>query len=122
MRSSEEQRDELTIGDLASSFGLAPHVLRHWEEVGVLVPARRRGGQRRYTEEHRCRVEAVLRAQRAGMSLARIRELLDHPDLEERRAILTAHLAALEERMVHLREAREIVEHGMICPHEPDRG
>ena len=122
MRSSKKQRNELTIGDLASSFGLAPHVLRHWEEVGVLAPARRRGGQRRYTEEHRCRVEVVLRAQRAGMSLARIREVLDRPDLEGRRAILTAHLVELEERMDRLREAREIVEHSMICPHEPDRG
>lgn len=118
MRSSEKERGELSIGDLAAEYGLAPHVLRHWEEVGVLIPARRRGGRRRYTEEHRCRVEVVLRAQRAGMSLARIREVLDNPDPAERRAILTAHLADLEERMTLLCEAREIVEQEMVCRHE----
>ena len=118
MRSSEKERGELSIGDLAAEYGLAPHVLRHWEEVGVLIPARRQGGRRRYTEEHRCRVEVVLRAQRAGMRLARIREVLDNPDPVERRAILTAHLADLEERMTLLREAREIVEQEMVCRHE----
>lgn len=119
MRSREEHR-ELSIGDLAAEYGLAPHVLRHWEEVGVLLPARRRGGWRRYTEEHRCRVAVVLRAQHAGMSLARIREVLDNPDPAERRAVLTAHLADLEQRMTRLREAREIIENEMVCPHEQD--
>lgn len=118
IRSREKRRIELSIGDLASGYGLAPHVLRHWEEVGVLVPARREGGRRRHTEEHRCRVAVVLRAQRAGMSLARIREVLDRPDPAERRAIRTAHLAESEERMTRLREAREIIENEMVRPHE----
>lgn len=118
MRSREELRDELSIGDLAAEYGLAPHVLRHWEDIGVLVPARRRGGQRRYTQEQRHRVAVVLLAQRAGMSLKQIREVMDSPHVEERRALLTSHLAELEERMARLREARQIVEEGMVCPHE----
>ena len=118
MRSRAEQRGELSIGDLAAEYGLAAHVLRHWEDVGVLVPARRRGGQRRYTQEQRHRVAVVLLAQRAGMSLKQIREVMDSPRVEERRALLTSHLAELEERMARLREARQIVEEGMVCPHE----
>lgn len=118
MRSREEQRGEPSIGDLAGEYGLTTHVLRYWEDVGVLVPARRQGGQRRYTQEQRHRVAVVLLAQRAGMSLKQIREVMDSPRLEERRALLTSHLAELEERMVRLREARRIVEEGMVCPHE----
>jgi hypothetical protein len=30
---------EYTIGELAARFGLATHVLRHWEDVGLLSPA-----------------------------------------------------------------------------------
>ncbi|WP_083936236.1 helix-turn-helix domain-containing protein [Nocardiopsis ganjiahuensis] len=108
---------ELTIGELARSFGLATHVLRHWESVGVLVPARRSGGQRRYTDDQRCRVALVLRAQRAGMSLARIREALDAPDQQALRDLLSAHLDELARRMEQLREAMEMLEHSMACRH-----
>ncbi|GHC77666.1 hypothetical protein GCM10007079_15040 [Nocardiopsis terrae] len=108
---------ELTIGELARSFGLATHVLRHWESVGVLEPARRTGGQRRYTDEQRCQVELILRAQRAGMSLARIREALNAPDQQTLRSLLGAHLAELAQRMEQLREAMEMLEHGMVCRH-----
>jgi hypothetical protein len=38
---------ELTIGELAARFGLATHVLRHWETKGLLSPARRVAGRRR---------------------------------------------------------------------------
>ncbi|WP_159944032.1 MULTISPECIES: MerR family transcriptional regulator [unclassified Nocardiopsis] len=112
MRSSEA---ELSIGELAETFGLAPHVLRHWESVGVLEPSRRSGGQRRYTPDHRLRVALVLRAQAAGFSLAQIRELIDAPDCEAQRGRVAEHLARLDERMEQLRTAREMVAHVMAC-------
>jgi DNA-binding transcriptional MerR regulator len=37
------------IGELAGRFGLATHVLRHWEAAGLLIPAARVGGRRQYT-------------------------------------------------------------------------
>lgn len=106
---------ELTIGELARSFGTATHVLRHWESAGVLEPARRTGGQRRYTDDQRCQVALILRAQRAEMSLARIREALDAPDQQTLRALLSAHLDELAQRMDQLREAMEVLEHSMAC-------
>lgn len=108
---------ELTIGELARSFGLATHVLRHWESAGVLEPVRRTGGQRRYTDGQRCQVALILRAQRAGMSLARIREALGAPDRQALRALLSAHLDELAQRMDQLREAMEMLEHSMACQH-----
>ncbi|WP_017571188.1 helix-turn-helix domain-containing protein [Nocardiopsis halotolerans] len=112
MKSSDA---ELSIGELAEPFGLATHVLRHWESAGVLEPARRSGGQRRYTHEHRLRVALVLRAQEAGFSLAQIREMTGAPDGAERRARLAEHLARLDERLEKLRAARELVSHAMAC-------
>lgn len=38
------------IGELARRFGLAAHVLRHWESMGLLEPARDGIGQRTYGE------------------------------------------------------------------------
>ena len=40
----------LTIGELATRFGLATHVLRHWEDEGLLSPARRAGAAPDFTE------------------------------------------------------------------------
>lgn len=40
-----DEHDDLTIGELAARFGLATHVLRYWEAMGVpgaALPGRRR--------------------------------------------------------------------------------
>lgn len=38
----------VSIGELAAHFGLATHVLRHWEAMGLLAPRRTPTGQRTY--------------------------------------------------------------------------
>jgi DNA-binding transcriptional MerR regulator len=108
MKSSES---ELSIGELAEPFGLATHVLRHWESVGVLEPSRRAGGQRRYTPEQRLRVALVLRAQEAGFSLEQIRELFGAADGAAR----VEHLKRLDERVARLRAVRDMVAHTLSC-------
>jgi hypothetical protein len=35
---SSSLSEEMTIGELAARFGLATHVLRHWEAMGLLTP------------------------------------------------------------------------------------
>jgi DNA-binding transcriptional MerR regulator len=37
-----------TVGDLAQATGLSQRVLRHWEELGLVAPARTAAGHRRY--------------------------------------------------------------------------
>ena len=89
---------ELSIGELAARFGLAPHVLRHWESIGLLRPARRVNGRRRYTAEHVGLVALILRGKDAGFSLEQMRDLLVAPDGETRRALLTDHWLRLTPR------------------------
>ncbi len=64
-----KSRGELTIGELAERFGLATHVLRHWESMGLIEPARRAGGQRRYGRDALVRVALILRGKEAGLGL-----------------------------------------------------
>ncbi|GAA0901130.1 MerR family transcriptional regulator [Virgisporangium aurantiacum] len=54
----------VTIGELAHRFGLATHVLRHWETMGLLTPDRDGAGQRRYGRADLTRVALILIAAR----------------------------------------------------------
>jgi DNA-binding transcriptional MerR regulator len=108
--------DAMTIGELAARFGLATHVLRHWETVGLLQPHRVAGDHRRYGPADLIRVAVILISKDAGFDLAQIRELLttgnpmDHPDL------LRAHITALSERIERAEAARDLIEHALACP------
>ncbi|WP_327092250.1 MerR family transcriptional regulator [Nonomuraea sp. NBC_01738] len=110
--------DWMQIGELAERFGLAPHVLRHWEAMGVLAPAARVNGRRRYTGDHVVRVLTIVRAKAAGMSLEQIREILTVSGQAERQTLLQRHHAALEHRLQEIAASKALIEHVMQCTAE----
>ncbi|MFF2849323.1 MerR family transcriptional regulator [Streptomyces sp. NPDC058001] len=109
--------ETLSIGALAEHFGLATHVLRHWESMGLLEPARDGAGRRRYGPDDRRRIAVVLRAKEAGLSLDAIRTML-HADPHERRAALRTTAADLRARLTATRTSLDLVEHALTCAHE----
>ncbi|WP_433169672.1 MerR family transcriptional regulator [Kribbella sp. CA-247076] len=94
---------------------MATHVLRHWEDQGLLTPAARVGGQRRYDESHVARVVMIQRAKAAGLSLEQLRRMFDAPDGPERRRILAEQDAALDEQIRQARESKRLIEHALTC-------
>jgi len=108
---------EYSIGELAARFGLATHVLRHWEDMGLLSPARRTAGRRVYGPVHVTRVAEIQLCKDAGFSLEQLRELFSAPDREQRRAVLTAQLAQVRERIARLVLSEKLLEHGLRCRH-----
>ncbi|MEU6787719.1 MerR family transcriptional regulator [Nonomuraea angiospora] len=100
---------------VAARFHPAPHVLRHWEAMGLLTPASRVSGRRRYTRDHVIRVLTIIRAKAGGMSLEQIREMLGAYGLAERQALLQRHHAELEERRRELAASKALIEHLMRC-------
>src|SRR4051794_12544791 len=76
MKSSGDNGASATsIGALAARFGLATHVLRHWESTGLLHPVRDAGGRRRYGADDLTRVATILIFKEAGLGLDTIRSL-----------------------------------------------
>lgn len=73
---------ELTIGEVARRAGVATSAIRYYERVGLLPPADRVSGQRRYGEETVGRLAFISVAQNAGFRLREIRELLARTDSE----------------------------------------
>jgi MerR family copper efflux transcriptional regulator len=109
------QKEQMTIGELAAHFGLATHVLRHWEAVGLLTPAARVNGRRRYQQADVARVAMIVRGKEAGFGLAQLREMFEAPDPQSRRAVVERHHAALERRIAERQAAMAMVEHVLDC-------
>lgn len=116
---SGETAATYTIGELAARFGVATHVLRHWEDMGLLSPARRVAGRRVYGPEHVTRVAEIVLGKDAGFSLEQLRELFAAPDQDRRREVLRAQLAQVRQRIARLALSQKLLEHGLRCRH-PD--
>lgn len=114
MKSS--QRSSLrSIGDAAARFGLDTHVLRHWEDKGLLHPERDGAGRRLYGDDDLVRVAVILRGKAAGMSLDQIAVLLADDHGPERHRVLQDHLAELDRRMEQMRLSRAMTQHAFEC-------
>jgi DNA-binding transcriptional MerR regulator len=103
------------IGEMAQRFGLATHVLRHWEAMGLLSPARA-GGQRRYTMDDHYRVAAILRGKKAGLSLDQIQTMITSAPAP-RREVLRAQREELQRRMEEMRAAMGVIDSVLRCRH-----
>ena len=66
---------QLTISQVARQFGLRASALRYYEQVGILPPADRIGGQRRYDAACLRRLAIIQHARQSGFSLGEIQQL-----------------------------------------------
>jgi MerR family transcriptional regulator, copper efflux regulator len=114
MKSTMPPLPTWSIGELAGRYDLATHVLRHWEDEGLLAPERDSAGRRWYGRDDVVRVAVILRSKAAGMSLHQILLLLD-ASAEGRREVLEAHLADLDRRMAEMARSREMTVHALDC-------
>ncbi len=67
----------MQIGEAAERVGLSIRTIRHYEEVGLVIPsARSEGGFRLYTEPDLARLRVVKRMKPLGFTLDEMRDLL----------------------------------------------
>lgn len=119
--------EELKIGQLAQRMGLNARTIRFYEQAGVLPePERTAGGYRIYTAADEARLRFIKAAQRLGLKLGEIKEVLAFRDRQEQPCpyvgeLISARLAEVDERMRDLRTLkrelsgmkRRIAEHGV---------
>ncbi len=65
----------LSISEVASQIGLRPSAIRYYEQIGILPPAQRVSGQRRYDVTALHRLVVIQRARQTGFTLAEIKQL-----------------------------------------------
>lgn len=88
--------DEISIGRFGRLSGMSVHTLRHYDEVGLLSPARVdvATGYRYYASHQLARARQVRALRWTGLSVADTRSVLDDPATAG--AVLGAHRARLE--------------------------
>jgi DNA-binding transcriptional MerR regulator len=110
----------LAIGELARRAGTAPSALRYYERIGLLPPAERAGGKRRYPPSSAERLALVRLYQDAGFTLKEIRQLL--AARSRQRASWTPlaerKIAELDARIAEAQRAKSLLEHALNCPHD----
>lgn len=85
------------IGEVADRTGLTRRTLRHYDELGLLIPAGRSGGDYRlYDEVDLLRLLQIQNLKALGLSLPEIAAALADPDLDAT-TTLRSHLVQLEE-------------------------
>ena len=65
----------LTISEVARQVGLQPSAIRYYEQIGILFPAQRISGQRRYDTTVLYRLAVIQRAQLTGFTLDEVQQL-----------------------------------------------
>ncbi|GAA4465718.1 MerR family transcriptional regulator [Phytohabitans houttuyneae] len=101
----------MRIGDVAARAGVSVRALRYYEEQGLLAPTRSVSGQRHYAEAAVERVQLIQQLYAAGISSARIRDLLPciHAGVStpDSLALLAAERARIDEQIIGLIETRD---------------
>jgi DNA-binding transcriptional MerR regulator len=103
----------LPIGEVASSTGVPASAIRFWERRGLLPQPDRQNGQRRYPPGAAERILVLRKFQEVGLTLAELRAFQE--DRPQRQAMIRAKLAEIDERLIDLDRARQLLRHALQC-------
>jgi MerR family redox-sensitive transcriptional activator SoxR len=104
----------LSISEVAKQVGLRPSAIRYYEQAGILPPAQRVSGQRRYDVSALHRLVVVQRARQTGFTLDEIRELFfgfrpGTPPSVRWQKLKTRKIVELDAMLEHVQALRALV-------------
>ena len=114
------QTRHMQIGDLAAHIGTSPRALRHYEQEGLLAPARGHNGYRLYDATDVVRAANIKNLLDAGLTTADIGQYLDRgcldrplssgPRCPSELDTAAARLSQVDELLERLHRTRERLE------------
>lgn len=109
----------MKIGELARRTGVAPRLLRYYEQQGLITAQRAENGYREYSEADVAQVERAAGLVRAGMPTRLVRVVLDIDGIASAELAATctrnlaeqlaAELAEIDGRIACLAKSRETI-------------
>jgi DNA-binding transcriptional MerR regulator len=106
----------LSIGELAERTGVATTALRYYDELGLVQPAARASGRRRYAASAVAEVGVIVFLREVGFSLAEIGRLVAGGERRSWQEIVDRKLVELADQQHRLDVARSALEHARRCP------
>lgn len=106
----------LSIGELARRTGVASTALRYYDELGLVRPAARASGRRRYSESAVAEVGVVMFLRKVGFSLGEIDSLVGGAERGSWQKVVESKLNELADQQYRLEVARTALEHVKRCP------
>ena len=106
-------KELFSVGEVATRSGLATSTLRYYDEIDLVAPTTRVGGQRRYAPAVLHRLRIIAGCRQAGFTLDEIRALLDGGG--DWQQLARAKAAELDARIAELEDARALVQAALAC-------
>lgn len=103
------------IGELAERTGVPASTLRYYDELGLVRPAARAAGQRRYTASAVRDVGLIVYFREVGFTLAEIERFVSG-EQQSRRELVDRKRTELLAQRHRIQVALDALEHGRVCP------
>src|SRR5438477_3005963 len=110
----------LSISEVARQIGLRPSAIRYYEQIGILPPAHRVSGQRRYDVTTLHRLVVIQRARQTRFTLTEIKQLFfgfrtGTPPSVRWQKLKRRKIIKLESRLEHTHRGRDLLEQKGKC-------
>jgi Cu(I)-responsive transcriptional regulator len=123
---STQEKRTMNVGAAARRSGLPAKTVRYYEEIGLIRPERAGNGYRSYSHDDVHRLAFLARARKLGFSIDDCRQLMALYQDRSRasqdvRAIATAHVTAIEEKIRELQSMRATLQKLVHACHGDER-
>ncbi|MFE1594914.1 MerR family transcriptional regulator [Nocardia sp. NPDC058705] len=105
----------LSIGELSDRTGVPASTLRYYDDLGLVLPAARVAGQRRYTISSVTDIGLIVYFRDVGFTLAEIKHFVSGAR-QSRRELVDRKLKELVAQQHRIQVALDALEHGRVCP------
>ena len=107
----------MRIGELADKVGMAPSTIRYYEQVGLIEPPERIGGQRRFSKSVYQILRFIQMAQAGGFTLAEVKTIFDgYPKLGDQwHALAKAKKEEIGRKIQELEQVDTVLDAFLKC-------
>jgi MerR family transcriptional regulator, redox-sensitive transcriptional activator SoxR len=110
----------MSISEAAKRIGVRPSTIRYYERIGILPPAHRISGQRRYDVAVLHRLTIIQRARQTGFTLTEIKKLFfgfraGIPPSVRWHKLKRQKIVELDAMLKHIQAMRELLEQQGHC-------
>ena len=111
---------QLSVSEVARQLGLRASAIRYYEQIGILPPAHRVSGQRRYDNTVLHRLAVIQQARQAGFTLDEIRQLFfgfrdSTPASKRWQKLSQRKLVELESQLEQIKTMQQLLRKMMRC-------